>query len=103
MKKTVLALLLAITICTSGIAQTSPNSTPRAASPAASEVLTPEQTLATLIAEVKDLRSLRTALTEERDAALARLASEQQISASLQRSYDRAQSEIETLNRSIGH
>jgi septal ring factor EnvC (AmiA/AmiB activator) len=84
-------------------AQTSPSSTPTNPSPAASEPLTHEQTLARLIAEVKELRQLVETQRAERDALSAKLEAEQKYSTSLERSYGSAQREIDTLNRSIEH
>lgn len=106
------ALILTISICTGVTAQTSPSSTPASASPAASNTpasnraapeLTPEQTKALLIADLKDLRELHRLTTEERDAAVAALKADQAERQSVERSYASAEKQIATLNRSIEH
>lgn len=71
--------------------------------PAVSKELTPEQTLAKLIAEVRELRELRAALVVERDKAVAALEEERKVNASLERSYNLAEQKIATLERAIGH
>ncbi len=114
--KTAASLILTISLCAGVIAQTSPNSTPASDSPAASSAthelghtkapqreLTPDQTIAQLIADLKDLRELHEATKVERDAAVAALATEKAVSASLDRSYAAAEKQIDTLNRSISH
>jgi septal ring factor EnvC (AmiA/AmiB activator) len=80
-----------------------PNSTPTSASPAASNLQTPEQAISGLIAEVKTLRSLVLEQRQERDDLQSALDTEKAFSASLEKSYAAAEREISTLNRSIDH
>lgn len=106
------ALILTISLCAGATAQTSPNSTLANASPAAgntpagniaTEELTPDQTIAILIADVKDLREILDKTKTERDDAIAALESEKAERKSLERSYASAENQIATLNRSIAH
>jgi chromosome segregation ATPase len=106
------ALILTISICAGVTAQTSPSSTPANASPAASntpasnratEELTPDQAIASLIADLKDLRRIHEETKAERDAAVAALEAEKAERQSVDRSYASAEKEIATLNRSIAH
>jgi hypothetical protein len=96
------ALILTISLCAGATAQTSPSSTQEPDSPAASNSpLTTDQTVALLIADQKQLRKLYDATKIERDAAVAALEVEKKNSASLERSYKAAESQIETLNLAL--
>ena len=106
------SLILTISLCAGVTAQTSPSSTRTDASPAASntpagilgtEELTPEQTKALLIADLKELRKLHEETKAERDAAVAALEAEKTERQSAERSYAKAENQIATLNRAIEH
>jgi len=122
------SLILTISISAGVTAQTSPNSTRANASPAASSTvhelghasgnipasntsgviqpekeLTPDQAIALLIADLKELRKLHEETKAERDAAVAALEAEKAERQSAERSYSSAEKQIATLNQSIGH
>lgn len=65
--------------------------------------LTPEQTIAVLIADLKELRQLHELTKAERDKAIAASETEKKFSASTERSYAAAESQIATLNRALAH
>jgi septal ring factor EnvC (AmiA/AmiB activator) len=104
------ALILTVSLCAGVIAQTSPSSTPANTSPAANsqlhelaDELTPDQTIALLVADLKDLRGILETTKAERDSAVTALETEKAERASLERSYASAEKQIATLNRSIDH
>jgi chromosome segregation ATPase len=74
--------------------------------PAATETtdnLTPQQTIAILLADLRELRNLLEKTKAERDAAVTAYDSEKAERESFERSYASAEKQIATLNRSIEH